>query len=346
MTPRIAIVGAGRMGAGIAQTFAYAGMPSTLIDLKRRPRGRAQEVLDRAAGEIAASLGSLVDAGVINAADCDEIAARVTYVVADDAADALSDAEFVFEGVPEVLEAKRDAFADICARVPQDAVIASTTSSFLVDMLSGGVTAPERFLNAHWLNPAYLMPLVEVSPGAATSREVVDALTRLLRRAGKVPVECAPSPGYIVPRIQALAMNEAARLVDEGVASPEGIDTATRVGFGLRFALLGLIEFIDWGGCDTLFYASEYLRDELGDERFAPAASVAERMREGAIGMKAGRGFHSFEGRDVAAYQRETIARFVGLLEHLGLLPAPVTTRTKGAVDGDPSIAGAPPGAV
>src|SRR5690606_19590936 len=108
------------------------------------------------------------------------------------------------------------------------------------------VPDPERFLNAHWLNPAHLIPLVEVSPGPATSVAALESMEALLRLAHKVPVRCAPSAGYIVPRIQALAMNEAARMVEEGVASAEDIDTAVRLGFGLRFSVLGLLEFIDW----------------------------------------------------------------------------------------------------
>lgn len=175
------------------------------------------------------------------------------------------------------------------------------------------------------------MPLVEVSPGAATSAATLDTAMALLREAGKVPVQCAPSPGYIVPRIQALAMNEAARLVEEGVASPEAVDTASRLGFGLRFAVLGLLEFIDWGGADILYHASEYLHEELGQERFAAAPSVVEHMRDGRIGMKTGSGFYDFSGRDVSAYQRETIARFVGLLNHLGLLPPPAPPGSAGS---------------
>jgi 3-hydroxybutyryl-CoA dehydrogenase len=314
---------AGRMGIGIAQTFAYAGIDVALVDLKTRAAGEARAVLDAAAAQIAANLAVLEDAEVLGPGDAEAIAARVTYVAAQDADAALAGAEAVFEAAPEVREAKREVFARIAAAAPADALIASTTSTFLVDQLAEDVPGPERFLNTHWLNPAYLIPLVEVSPGAATSAEALAAMTALLRGAGKVPVECAPSPGYIVPRIQALAMNEAARLVEEGVATAEAVDTASRLGFGLRFAVLGLLEFIDWGGADILYSASDYLRGELDSERFAAAPSVVEHMHDGRIGMKTGSGYHDFSGRDIGAYQRETITRFVGLLRHLDLLPAP-----------------------
>lgn len=321
--PPVVVAGAGRMGVGIAQTFAYAGLDVALVDLKPRPAHEARAVLAAAAAQIAANLAVLEDAGVMEPGVAGEIASRVRYADAAGGPDALATAEFVFEAVPEVRAAKRDVFARIGAAAPAAAVVASTTSSFLVDTLAEDVPGPERFLNTHWLNPAYLIPLVEVSPGGATSPATLDAAMALLRRAGKVPVQCAPSPGYIVPRIQALAMNEAARLVEEGVASPEAVDTASRLGFGLRFAVLGLLEFIDWGGADILYHASNYLREELGAERFAAAPSVVDHMREGRIGMKTGSGYHDFTGRDISAYQRETITRFVGLLRHLELLPPP-----------------------
>lgn len=320
MSASIAVAGAGRMGVGIAQAFAYAGLDVVLVDLKPRPSADARAVLAAADAQIAESLAALHELGILDGAERDSIRGRVTGADATQAADAFADAEAVFEAVPEVMAAKRQALGHISAHAPADALIASTTSTFQVDALAGLVSTPERFLNAHWLNPPYLMPLVEVSPGAATSRGTVEALLALLQAAGKVPVEVAASPGYIVPRIQALALNEAARLAEEGVASPEAIDTASRVGFGLRFALLGLLEFIDWGGADTLLRASEYLRAELGSERFAPPPSV---IAAGATDRAA----PTFRGRDGEEYRRETISRFVGLLRHLDLLPVPGSMR-------------------
>ena len=162
-------------------------------------------------------------------------------VPAQDMAAALAGAGMVFEGVPEVVELKREVLAAASKCVAPDAIIASTTSTILVDDLSGAIDHPERFLNVHWLNPAYLIPLVEISPGAATDPAVTARVKALLEGIGKVPVVCAATPGFIVPRIQALAMNEAARMVEQGVASPEDIDKAIRYGFGFRFAVMGML---------------------------------------------------------------------------------------------------------
>ena len=148
-------------------------------------------------------------------------------------------------------------------------------------------------------------------------------MTELLRAVGKKPVRCAASPGYIVPRIQTVAMNEAVRMVEEGVATAEDIDAAIRTGFGPRYATMGLIEFIDWGGVDILYYASNYLKRELGAERFEAPQIVEQKMVDGDLGLDAGKGFYDFSGTDADTFRREKLSTFVELLKTLDLLPPP-----------------------
>ena len=202
-----------------------------------------------------------------------------------------------------MIDLKREVLAAASKCVGPEIIIASTTSTILVDDLSGAVDHRERFLNVHWLNPAYLIPLVEISPGAATNPAVIARVKTLLESIGKVPVVCAATPGFIVPRIQALAMNEAARMVEEGVASAEDIDKAIRYGFGFRYAVLGLLEFIDWGGGDILYYASRYLTGALGDERYAAPDIVERNMTEGRRGLRDGAGFLNYQGLDIEALE-------------------------------------------
>src|SRR5260370_24812164 len=163
-----------------------------------------------------------------------------------------------------------------------------TASTIRAADFSSAADHGEGFLKVHWLNPAYLIPLVEISPGAATDPAVVARVKALLKGIGKVPVVCAATPGFIVPRIQALAMNEAARMVEEGVASAEDIDKAIRYGFGFRYAVLGLLEFIDWGGGDILFYASHYLEGALGSDRYRAPEVISRNMRHRRIGLPTG----------------------------------------------------------
>jgi len=265
--PVIACLGAGRMGRSIAVAFAYAGHTVTMIDVKARSAEQFARLEADALDEVRKTLASLARFGLMKDQEAETLMSRVKVVPADRGAAALAEAGLVFEGVPEVVAVKREVLAAASKAVAPDVIIASTTSTILVDDLSDAVEHPARFLNAHWLNPAYLVPLVEISPGKATDPAIVAQVKALLEGIGKVPVVCAATPGFIVPRIQALAMNEAARMVEEGVASAEEIDKAIRYGFGFRYAVLGLLEFIDWGGGDILYYASRYLEGALGSER-------------------------------------------------------------------------------
>ena len=324
MRAAIACLGAGRMGRGIAVVFAFAGHPVSVIDFKPRDGaafGRLAADVDR---EIRGTLAMLARIGLMPADAVDAIAARVRVVAEADAGAALRDAAVVFEGVPEVLALKRAALARASAMVGPETIVTSTTSTILVDALADAVLDPSRFLNAHWLNPAFLVPLVEVSPGAQTAADTTARLMALLEGIGKVPVICAASPGFIVPRIQALAMNEAARMVEEGVASAADIDKAVKYGFGFRFAVLGLLEFIDWGGGDILHYASAYLTKALDHPRYEAPAIIGRNMAAGHIGMTTGRGFLDYEGVDLAAYREGRLSAFADLLRGMGLAQAPV----------------------
>ena len=320
----IACLGAGRMGRGIAVVFAYAGHDVAVVDFKPRGGQDFERLAASAKEEVRNTLSSLARFGLFDEAHVAAIAARVTVVAQCDAGAALSSAAVIFEGVPEVLELKREVLARASALAGPMPIIASTTSTILADDLAGALAHPQRFLNAHWLNPAYLVPLVELSPSAATDPATVTRMTSLLQATGKVPVVCASRPGYIVPRIQALAMNEAARMVEEGVASAEEIDKAIKYGFGFRFAVLGMLEFIDWGGGDILYYASRYLTQALGNARYAAPEIIERNMREGRIGLTTGKGFLDYEQLDLEAYRTGRLKAFVDMLGFLGLTRPPV----------------------
>ena len=330
MSPRgaiaclIACLGAGRMARGIAVVFAYAGHRVIIVDVKPRDTAEFTRAAGDAIAEVRSTLVTLASFGLFAPEAVEQIAERVAVVPEADAAATLAEAEVIFEGVPEVLDLKREVLARISAVAGPKPIIASTTSTILVDDLSGSVEHPERFLNAHWLNPAYLIPLVELSPGACTDPAVTQRMKALLEGIGKVPVVCAARPGYIVPRIQALAMNEAARMVEEGVASAEDIDKAIKYGFGFRYANLGLLEFIDWGGGDILYYASRYLTGALGSERYAAPEIIERNMAEGNIGLKTGRGFLDYANLDLDAYRRDRLKALVDMLGFMRLTRPPV----------------------
>jgi 3-hydroxybutyryl-CoA dehydrogenase len=311
------------MGRGIAHAFAYAGHEVLLVDLKPRAAGAFDALAADAIAEIDASLSTLASLGAFDDAARPAILARVRVVSREDAPAALAGAAVAFEGVPEVLDAKRAAFAFACAHLPADALVASTTSTMLSTELAGFVAHPARFLNAHWLNPAYLIPLVELSPHPGTSAEALERMQGLLASIGKVPVVCAAAPGYIVPRLQSLMMNEAARMIEQGVATAEDIDRAVRWGLGFRYANMGVVEFIDFGGLDILYYASRYLAQATGDGRYASPPIVDAYMHAGKLGLRSGKGFYDWNAIDPAAYRREALGRQLATLRSLGMLRPP-----------------------
>jgi 3-hydroxybutyryl-CoA dehydrogenase len=319
----IAAIGAGRMGRGIAHVFAYGGHPVALIDLKPRSGADFARLAAEAKAEIESNLRALAGEGVFDAALVPAIMGRIRIVPAADAAAALADAELVWEGVPERIEDKAVALARLSALAPE-AIIASTTSTMLVTELQRHVTRPERFLNAHFLNPAFLIPLVEISPSPSTDEAVTRRLVAMLEAVGKVPVICGASPGYIIPRLQALLLAESARMVHEGVASAEEIDKAVRTGFGPRYSVMGPIEFIDYGGLDIAFYGCHYMAKALNSPRHAPPPELDALMKEGKRGLREGQGYYDWRSVDTDAYRRKRFGQFVRLFGHLGGLPKPV----------------------
>jgi 3-hydroxybutyryl-CoA dehydrogenase len=297
---RVAVLGPGRIGRQIALTFALGGSAVALVDLKDRTADEAAAVFADARREIARDLRLMAEEGVISAAEIPPTLARL-----EDrrGLDGLEGCGFVQEALPELVDLKREALARVSARVAPEAIIASTSSTIspahLVEAIEGG----ERFLGVHWLNPAHIIPLVEVVPGRSTDAGVVQRTIALLEKLGKTPVRCADSPGFIGPRMQALLMNEAVRLVEEGVATPEDVDRAFKAGMGFRYATVGIFEFIDWGGVDILHRASRFLATAFGDPRFEPARLVEEKVAKNELGSKTGRGFFDYSGDRREAFE-------------------------------------------
>jgi 3-hydroxybutyryl-CoA dehydrogenase len=325
--PVIGTLGAGRMGRGIATAACYAGLEVRMVDVKPRATAEVEALRAAALDEIRANLDALAALGALSGELIPEMLSRIDFAGRDEAAAALGGTDLLFEGVPEVIETKRDAFAFAVPFLRADAIVASTSSTFLSTMVAELVPQPARCLNAHWLNPAYLIPLVEVSPHPATAPAAVRRTLEVLKAMGKEPVLCAARAGYIVPRLQALLMNEAARMIEEGVATAEDIDRATRYGFGIRYAAMGVVEFIDFGGNDILYYASRYLAEALPAPHYHPPQIVSRYMEDGRLGLKSGQGFYDWRHIDAEAYRREALARLIALLRQQNLLQPPGCAR-------------------
>jgi len=237
MSETVAVLGPGRIGRQIALTFALAGHHVVLVDLKDRSVADSELALADARREIARDVALMVEEQVVPE---DEAARGLERIEERIGLGDLGACAFVQEALPESVELKRATFTRLSEVISADAIVASASSTISPSHLADAVARPERFLVAHWLNPAHIIPLVEVVPGPRTTTATVERTLRWLERLGKTPVRCADSPGFIGPRIQVLLMNEAVRLVEEGVATPEDVDRAFRAGMGFRYGRDGL----------------------------------------------------------------------------------------------------------
>jgi 3-hydroxybutyryl-CoA dehydrogenase len=289
----VAVLGPGRIGRQIALAFALGGCRVRLVDLKPRAAADAHAVFADARREIARDLTLMTEEGVIDRGQVEASLARISDQVG---VEGLRGVGFVQEALPELIELKRETFARLAGVLDENTIIACGSSTISPKHLVDSVKRPERFLSVHWLNPAHIIPLVEVVAGPATAEATVERTLRVLEGLGKTPVRCGDSPGFIGPRMQVLLMNEAVRLVEEGVATPEDVDKAFKAGMGFRYSTIGLFEFIDWGGVDILHRASGFMAKALQDDRFRAARLVDEKIAKNELGPKTGRGFFDYAG--------------------------------------------------
>lgn len=321
--PRFVAVGAGRMGRGIALAFAYAGYRIALVDLRQRSSEAWDFLADDVHAEIEGSLVGLAELGVLREEQISRIAARIELVPLQRAPVALRGADLVFECVPETMQVKRDTFDSINRYCKKSAIVTSTTSSIPVTKIARYVSHRGRFLNMHWLNPAYLIPIVELSCHPETEDWVLPKVRSIMESIGKLIIVCGPSAGYIVPRLQTLVMNEAARIVEEGLASAEEVDKATRYGLGLRFSAIGVLEFIDFGGCDILYHANQEMSQCIDKSRYKTPKIIENMMRNNRLGLKSSTGFYSYKHCDFVEYRKDVLSRTVDRLRNVGLLRSP-----------------------
>jgi 3-hydroxybutyryl-CoA dehydrogenase len=305
-----AVIGAGTMGLGVAECFAAAGINVRVTDATPEMAREAKERLaERARGH--------AEAGLISPEAADR-AAEVE--VAEDAPQASSGVEFVFEAVPENLELKHEILAACSGAAPSEAVIVSNTSSLPIDDLSGAVERPERFLGMHWFNPPEWTPGVEVIPASATDPEVVERVMEFLRAIGKRPAIVGDGPGFVANRIQSALFLEALRCVEEGLASPREVDEVVRSCFGFRLPFFGPFQIADMAGLDVQASVLETLKDGLG-ERFETPDALRELVEEGRHGTKSGAGFLEYSDEERERLLIERDRRYAALNELLERLP-------------------------
>lgn len=280
-TERVAVVGAGQMGAGIAQVLLQSGLQVTLIDVSR-------PLLEKASERIRAGLQKLQDKGKLDEARrqaaLDRL--RATPAVAD-----AKDVDFAIEAITENEELKTKLFRELDTLVRSGGVLASNTSSIPITRIAASTRRPEAVIGMHFMNPVPLMALVEIIRGAATSDETYAATRALAQRMGKTTVVSKDFPGFIVNRILIPMLNEACFAVMEGLGSAEDIDTAMRLGTNQPMGPLQLADFI---GLDTCLSIAEVLFRGLGEDKYRPCPLLRQYVDAGWLGKKTGRGFYRY----------------------------------------------------
>ena len=278
---RIGVLGAGQMGAGIAQVASCSGYPVTMVDIN-------EDALDRGMDSIRSSLQRIVSKGRMEQKESQDAMELITR--STNRSD-FSECDLVVEAIPEILQLKLDVFSELDAICREDTILATNTSSISVDSIAKATRRPDRVIGMHFMNPVPIMKLVEVINGPETLAEVTDAVISVAESMGKVALLCNDSPGFVSNRILCPMINEAILTLEEGVAEPEAIDGIMKLGMNHPIGPLALADLI---GLDTVLHIMRVLHEGLGNDKYEPASLLVSMVERGELGRKTGRGFYEY----------------------------------------------------
>ncbi|GBQ66810.1 3-hydroxyacyl-CoA dehydrogenase [Ameyamaea chiangmaiensis NBRC 103196] len=314
----VAVIGAGYMGGGIAQSLAMAGMTVILADVSPEATKTSLARLLREAGEFEAQ--GLFPEGAA-------VTIEKHLSAAQSIEEAVTSVDFIEEAVPEVPTIKHEVLRRICAAARPDAIIGTNTSTLPVHTLAPAVTNPERFLTVHFSNPAPFIPGVELVSGTATDPAVIPVVKDMLNRAGRSSAEVADTPGFVLNRLQYVLLKEANSIVEEGIATAPDVDTIVRSTFGFRLPFFGPFAIADMAGLDVYANCFKTFEDAFGP-RLATPELLTSLVSEGKFGVKSGQGFTGTFTEEqraaLVAYRNKAYAKMAQLLEELG--PSPLAS--------------------
>ncbi len=278
---RIAVMGAGMMGTGIAQVIAMGGYPVSVRDI-------ASDFLDKSKAKTEKRLRELVEKGRLSDQDAKNISSRMTFM--EDFKPAVAEADLIIEAVPEDLELKRKVFAELEKVAKPSAIFASNTSELSISSLASSTHRPKQFIGTHWFFPPQVMKLIEVVVTPETSGETLETTVAFCKKIGKETVVCKDAQGFITSRAISALVAECMRIYEEGIASIEDIDKAMRLGFNHP---MGPFQLMDMSGLDVVYHVLGGLVKVYGD-RFKPTQTLAQLVEDGSFGQKTGKGFYNY----------------------------------------------------
>ena len=283
-TKKVGVLGAGTMGAGIAQVCANSGIPVVMVDVEESILAKGIRGIYRA-WEKAVEKQKLSE---------EEKQARMSLIEINTDISSFFDCDLIIEAIIEDIEIKKKVFKQMDEICPKDTILATNTSALSITEIAAATARPDKVIGMHFFNPVPAMKLVEVIPGADTAEETVDMVSSLAKEIGKEPVRAKETPGFIVNRILNPLVNEAAIAYQEGVASAEEIDKAMKLGAGLPMGPLALADLV---GLDIVLMVSEYFWREFSDSKYRPALVLKQKVRAGHLGVKTGKGFYDYSKR-------------------------------------------------
>jgi 3-hydroxybutyryl-CoA dehydrogenase len=278
---KVAVMGAGMMGTGIAQVVAMGGYPVSVRDI-------AAGFLDKSKARIEKKLKESMEKGRLSGQDAKNISSRMTFT--EDLKAALADADLIIEAVPENLELKRKVFSELEKAAKPSAIFASNTSELSIGSLASSTRRPKQVIGTHWFFPPQVMKLIEVVVTPETSGETLETTVTFCKKIGKETVICKDAQGFITSRAISALVAECMRIYEQGIASIEDIDKAMRLGFNHP---MGPFQLMDMSGLDVVYHALEGLTRVYGD-RFRPGKKMAELVDGGNLGQKTGKGFYPY----------------------------------------------------
>ena len=284
----ISVAGAGTMGASLAQTFALFGYDVKVFDIYETALEKAKRLVDL-------NQETWIKQGIVTQTQSDDLKKKIVYT---NDLQALKNSDFLIEAILENLDIKHKFWKEVSALVRPDAILCSNTSGLSITAIAEAVEHPERFAGMHWMNPPHIIPLIEVIQAKLTSDETIQVVYDFALELKKKPVKVKDAPSFVLNRIQQAILREALYIVQEGIATPEGVDDVMKYALGFRYAAFGPFEICDLGGLDIHNNISKYTFPDLCDAK-EPFGLIKDCVDNNNLGVKTGKGFYDYSnGRD------------------------------------------------